>query len=148
EVGAPERRGWHIPRATGTVAMALETGTPVQSADVLTDPRITLEDRLRADIERSQYRAAFAVPLMVRGTAIGSLMVGDGIGRIYADEEIDLAQTFAHHAAIAMNNARLYQELRAAYDKLSVAQQHFFFQAEDGIRGKLVTGVQTCALPI
>src|SRR2546425_5385201 len=29
-------------------------------------------------------------------------------------------------------------------------QQHvfFFFQAEDGIRDKLVTGVQTCALPI
>src|SRR5687767_15379425 len=25
---------------------------------------------------------------------------------------------------------------------------HFFFQAEDGIRAKLVTGVQTCALPI
>src|SRR5205823_12204568 len=24
----------------------------------------------------------------------------------------------------------------------------FFFQAEDGIRAKLVTGVQTCALPI
>src|SRR5687767_16022619 len=26
--------------------------------------------------------------------------------------------------------------------------EHFFFQAEDGIRDKLVTGVQTCALPI
>src|SRR5205823_7435785 len=26
--------------------------------------------------------------------------------------------------------------------------QNFFFQAEDGIRDKLVTGVQTCALPI
>src|SRR5438105_3914200 len=25
---------------------------------------------------------------------------------------------------------------------------HFFFQAEDGIRDPLVTGVQTCALPI
>src|SRR5256885_7965824 len=25
---------------------------------------------------------------------------------------------------------------------------HFFFQAEDGIRGYKVTGVQTCALPI
>src|SRR5207247_7834550 len=25
---------------------------------------------------------------------------------------------------------------------------NFFFQAEDGIRGPLVTGVQTCALPI
>src|SRR3989441_193807 len=29
-----------------------------------------------------------------------------------------------------------------------VHQSYFFFQAEDGIRDKLVTGVQTCALPI
>src|SRR2546425_8283288 len=28
------------------------------------------------------------------------------------------------------------------------AELYFFFQAEDGIRDKLVTGVQTCALPI
>src|SRR5205823_11577556 len=28
------------------------------------------------------------------------------------------------------------------------SEQSFFFQAEDGIRDKLVTGVQTCALPI
>src|SRR5687767_15565410 len=28
------------------------------------------------------------------------------------------------------------------------SQSSFFFQAEDGIRDKLVTGVQTCALPI
>src|SRR6266404_8303945 len=27
-------------------------------------------------------------------------------------------------------------------------KNHFFFQAEDGIRAKLVTGVKTCALPI
>src|SRR2546425_7309789 len=29
-----------------------------------------------------------------------------------------------------------------------VINYFFFFQAEDGIRDKLVTGVQTCALPI
>src|SRR2546425_389404 len=29
-----------------------------------------------------------------------------------------------------------------------IASAYFFFQAEDGIRDKLVTGVQTCALPI
>ena len=27
-------------------------------------------------------------------------------------------------------------------------EEFFFFQAEDGIRDRLVTGVQTCALPI
>src|SRR5687767_15340949 len=31
---------------------------------------------------------------------------------------------------------------------LSLTSLIFFFQAEDGIRDKLVTGVQTCALPI
>src|SRR2546428_7485443 len=34
-------------------------------------------------------------------------------------------------------------ELRTYYDAL-----FFFFQAEDGIRDLIVTGVQTCALPI
>src|SRR5205823_10808857 len=31
---------------------------------------------------------------------------------------------------------------------ITVSLFFFFFQAEDGIRDKLVTGVQTCALPI
>src|SRR5205823_10843502 len=31
---------------------------------------------------------------------------------------------------------------------LKLYRMLFFFQAEDGIRDKLVTGVQTCALPI
>src|SRR5437868_11550791 len=31
---------------------------------------------------------------------------------------------------------------------LPAAQDFFFFQAEDGIRDRNVTGVQTCALPI
>src|SRR2546425_11774785 len=31
---------------------------------------------------------------------------------------------------------------------VNLSSYFFFFQAEDGIRDKLVTGVQTCALPI
>src|SRR5205823_10350239 len=33
-------------------------------------------------------------------------------------------------------------------EKIARTNSFFFFQAEDGIRDKLVTGVQTCALPI
>src|SRR2546430_5814362 len=36
----------------------------------------------------------------------------------------------------------------AAVILTSTTQVHFFFQAECGIRGLTVTGVQTCALPI
>src|SRR5438105_9617779 len=40
--------------------------------------------------------------------------------------------------------------LRVGTDRSWRSQEHsaFFFQAEDGIRHPLVTGVQTCALPI
>src|SRR5438105_8806357 len=38
--------------------------------------------------------------------------------------------------------------IRLRLEKLTADRAHFFFQAEDGIRGPLVTGVQTCALPI
>src|SRR3989441_9954009 len=37
---------------------------------------------------------------------------------------------------------------RCTYRAYSGVVFFFFFQAEDGIRDKLVTGVQTCALPI
>src|SRR2546421_8555085 len=54
----------------------------------------------------------------------------------------------------AMNHYGVARECSAIYDlplkpiepKLPVTS--FFFQAEDGIRDLIVTGVQTCALPI
>src|SRR5206468_9273444 len=39
-------------------------------------------------------------------------------------------------------------EVEIARGSLAVAHLFFFFQAEDGIRDLIVTGVQTCALPI
>src|SRR6266404_8044642 len=41
---------------------------------------------------------------------------------------------------------RMSSAVKAGVTKIMGAS--FFFQAEDGIRDKLVTGVQTCALPI
>src|SRR5687767_15749281 len=45
-----------------------------------------------------------------------------------------------------VSNALGYNMGRASVQV--VAEKFYFFQAEDGIRDKLVTGVQTCALPI
>src|SRR3989441_9663505 len=47
-----------------------------------------------------------------------------------------------------MSHFMLRFQLRAIYIVLQLFVFFFFFQAEDGIRDKLVTGVQTCALPI
>ena len=38
--------------------------------------------------------------------------------------------------------------MRGFGERRDAGFHYFFFQAEDGIRDRLVTGVQTCALPI
>src|SRR6266540_4815901 len=42
----------------------------------------------------------------------------------------------------------MYMEMCNRDSGVSLRVDSFFFQAEDGIRGRDVTGVQTCALPI
>jgi GAF domain-containing protein/anti-sigma regulatory factor (Ser/Thr protein kinase) len=43
---------------------------------------------------------------------VGALFVADRLGRAFTDEEMELAETFANHAAIALENARLHAEAR------------------------------------
>src|SRR5258708_30534816 len=43
---------------------------------------------------------------------------------------------------------RKFRVKRWTFFMLEIGRGYFFFQAEDGIRDDLVTGVQTCALPI
>src|SRR5258708_16403845 len=49
-----------------------------------------------------------------------------------------------HYAFVLL----FHTEENIGVDLSSIVQLFFFFQAEDGIRDDLVTGVQTCALPI
>ena len=50
--------------------------------------------------------------------------------------------------SLLMYNNALQMWLRGILKTTRKLLECFFFQAEDVIRGKLVTGVQTCALPI
>src|SRR5438309_4111330 len=47
-----------------------------------------------------------------------------------------------------MSRVAVAASVRAQSSEVRGALTTFFFQAEDGIRGGTVTGVQTCALPI
>lgn len=54
------------------------------------------------------------------------LRIADRTGRRYGPEEIQLAQVFADHAAIAQENSRLYaraEELAADRERVRVAQE-------------------------
>ncbi|WP_236796058.1 helix-turn-helix domain-containing protein [Amycolatopsis sp. GM8] len=73
--------------------------------------------------------ALLGVPLVIRGEAVGALFAADRSERSFQADEIALLSAFADHAAVALDNARLYDasrtalaELRIAYRKIERAQ--------------------------
>jgi signal transduction histidine kinase/ActR/RegA family two-component response regulator len=107
------RPGGVVPRDSGVVAAAVRQGRPVVSADILDDPQIRFDDDTRAWIEQAGYRAVLGVPLRVKERTIGAFAIGDVLGRVFTPEDVRLAEAFADHAAVALENARLYTEAEA-----------------------------------
>jgi len=105
--------GGVLPIGTGLASVAVAEGRPIWSADVLNEPRIRLTDQMRDYQLRSGNRSMIAVPLRAHEKIIGALGLSDQTGRIYSDSEVALLQTFADQAALALENARLYEETRA-----------------------------------
>ena len=82
--------------------------TTIHVADVLADhqfPGIGYQSRTKS-------RTHLGVPLLKDGTAIGAFALTRSKVRPYTRKEIDLAEKFANHAVIAIENARLMSELR------------------------------------
>ncbi|MFI0960855.1 helix-turn-helix domain-containing protein [Streptomyces sp. NPDC021080] len=65
--------------------------------------------------------ALLGVPLVVRGRAVGALFAADRSERSFHADEIALLRAFADHAAVALDNARLYEASRTALKELRIA---------------------------
>ncbi len=97
-----------LPRGTGLLAVALEERCAVMSPDVLDDPRVTCPAEMRRQLAASPDRALLALPLVVAGNLIGALGVADRTGHDFTEEQVQLAQTFADQAALALASARFH----------------------------------------
>jgi GAF domain-containing protein/ActR/RegA family two-component response regulator len=99
---------------SGLAGRVIREGRPVLVPDVLAAPELALPDWALARIREEGFRASVGVPLIALGEIRGALVLGDVIGRTFSQEEIQLLTAFADQAAIAIENARLYEETRQA----------------------------------
>ena len=104
------RPGAVLARGAGVVGLAVARGEPVMSLDVLTDPELCVPPTLRAGLERASFRSILAAPLRVTGRIVGAVAVGDRVGRVFTSDEVRLVEALADHAAVALDNARLYRD--------------------------------------
>jgi signal transduction histidine kinase len=93
---------------------------PVHVVDVLADPEYAMRELQK----KGGYRTVLGVPLLREGVPIGLLNVGRTSVRSFTERQIELATTFADQAAIAIENVRLFDEIRDKSRQLEEASQH------------------------
>ncbi len=104
--------------ATGVVGRVARLGETVLIPDIDTDPDYPVDgrERLRADIPAQQL---MGVPLLLDGHVTGVISLVWGESRPVTDREIQLVETFADQAALAVNNVRLFQTIERQREELS-----------------------------
>jgi len=83
-----------------------------------------LEGELRASLARAVgFRGILAVPMLRDGVPLGVIGVGRAEPGPFSDNQIELLQTFADQAVIAIENVRLFKELEARNRDLTAASE-------------------------
>ncbi len=125
-----------LPPGMGVAGLAVRTREPVVTANLLTDPRITLPAAARVHLEAGSVRTVLALPLLRGGQVIGALSIGDQSDRTFDEEALALARLFADQAATALGNAQLYAEVQGGRDRLQVLSRQLL-EAQEAERHRI-----------
>ncbi|MGB8630309.1 MAG: GAF domain-containing sensor histidine kinase, partial [Xanthobacteraceae bacterium] len=99
---------------------AVAEGKTIHIPDVLADPEYDYTEGQKV----GGYRTLLGVPLMREGAAMGALVLARSAPRPFTPQQIELVETFADQAMIAIENVRLFDEIQEKSRQLEVASQH------------------------
>ena len=119
----PEYKEWrkNHPIAAGrgtTIGRTMLDRRSIHIPDVQGDPEYTDLGPLKGD-----FRTLLGVPLLREGIPIGVLLLTRIIQQPFTQRQIELVETFADQAVIAIENVRLFDEVQKRTDDLAEALQ-------------------------
>jgi GAF domain-containing protein/anti-sigma regulatory factor (Ser/Thr protein kinase) len=109
-----------LPLVRGLIAArAVIDRRTIQVADILTEADEYPESWKHA--LQSGFRTGLGVPLVHAGKAIGVIVIRRAEVRPFTERQIELVNTFADQAVIAIDNTRLFEEVQARTSELTEA---------------------------
>ena len=105
------------PERGSVVGRTVLEGRPIHITDVLEDPEYTQTESQNL----ARYRTLLGAPLLREGVPIGVITLQRLDVRPFTDKQVELLQTFADQAVIAIENVRLFDEVQARTRELSEA---------------------------
>src|SRR3989475_2364091 len=107
-----------IPVGGGPISRAVLEGRAVTTSDILHDAETWLAPDRRVQVEREGFRAVAAAPLRSKGRVHGALVVHHWAVRTLSEEDVAALQLLAEHAALAIDNARIYADATRRAERL------------------------------
>ena len=107
DTDAEEMLGFRIPIDEGVSGWVVRHNEAQLVNDMLHDPRVVHVPGTQDE----EPQASIVVPLNVRGTVTGVLCLDRMGGRTFAEHELEPVKLFGNLAAIAIQNARSYEEM-------------------------------------
>ena len=114
-----EFRTLRLPLGTGLLGLVAQTGAAYFTEDYATDERFVHKGYIDEAVAGEQIRAILGVPLVLDGVVIGALLAVHRSVRRFPQAEVSLLTSFAAHAVVALENARLFAELDEANGSLT-----------------------------
>lgn len=111
-------------RGNFSIERILATRQPLTIRDAQSDPLLA---SIWDVLPQRSIKSMLIVPLLVKGEVIGIISLNTIKGaRVFTAKEIELAQTIANQISIAIDNARLYQQLIEEKVKTEIVLQETF----------------------
>lgn len=122
----------------GLLGWVARTGASLLVPDTLADPQTRLEWAEQAGVTP---RSALAVPLVSRRGTVGVIQAHHCDPNRFTPKDVPLAEALAAAAAIALENARLYEDLQGRMEELRRAQTQLVESNRLAAVGELAAGV-------
>ncbi|HJW48314.1 MAG TPA: GAF domain-containing protein, partial [Candidatus Limnocylindria bacterium] len=115
-------RAFEIDRARGSiVGRVYAEARTIEVSDAADDAELL---RMSATVRATKSRSLVGVPVLSEGVVTGAIILGRETVRPFSEREVQLVETFANQAAIAIRNVRLFNEIQDKSRQLEVASRH------------------------